>query len=73
MFGAIGIADGQMLFVDIYAGDGTVVEQEPGYQSVRSVLPGEFQDGAHEVDEESAVADESDMFFGLTILVAMSR
>ena len=72
MIGAVEIADSNVFIVDIDAGDGAVVEQEPAFQSVGGVLPGQVKDGAHQMHEESAVADEGDMLFGLSLFVAVT-
>ena len=58
--GAVEVADGDVPVLDVYAGDGAVIEQEPGFQSVGGVFPGQVEDGAHQVHEEPAVADEDD-------------
>ncbi len=72
MVGAVEVADGDVFVLDVDAGEGTVVEQEPASQSVRGVLPGQVEDGAHQVHEESAVANEEDALFGLTLPVAVT-
>ncbi len=72
MVGAVEVADGGMFVLDVDAGEGTVVEQEPAFQSVRGVLPGQVEDGTHQVHEESAVADEEDAVFGLTLLITVT-
>ena len=72
MVGAVHIADGDLILIDSDAANGAVAEQEPGIESVGSLTPGQVEDGAHQVDEESAVADEGDALFGLSILIFMA-
>jgi hypothetical protein len=69
--GAIQVADDDVLAADVDAADGAVVEQEPGFQSVGGGAEGNVQHGAHQVDEEFAVADEGDAVFGSSILISV--
>ena len=68
---AIQIADGNFVFVDGDAANGTVTKQEPGVKSVGGLTPGQVEDSTHQVDEESTVADQGDTLFRLTVLIPM--
>ena len=72
MVGAVEIADGDVRVVHVDAGNGTVIEQEPALQSVGGVLTGQVKDGAHQVHEESSMADENDALLGLSLFIAVT-
>ena len=73
MIGAIQIADTDFLLVNADAADRAVAEHEPGVESVGGMAPRQVEDGAHQVHEESAMADECNPVFRLTILIRVAR
>ena len=72
MVSAIQIADRDFFLVNDNAADRAVAEYEPGVESVGGLTPGQVEDGTHQVHEESAVADDSDALFRLTILIPVA-
>ena len=72
VIGAVKVTDGNVIILDVDAGDGTVVEQEPGFKSVGCIPPGQVEDRAHQMHEESAVTHDGDTVFGFPLFIAMT-
>lgn len=72
MVSAIQIAEGDLCFANINPADRAVIEQEPGFESLRSMQPGQIQNDAHQMDEESTMADEDNALFGLACFIPVT-
>ena len=64
--------DDNLALYEVEAADRAIVEQEPRAQVERGLPPGEFEDGAHQVHEESAVTDDGHTLDRLTFAVAVA-
>ena len=71
MIGVVGVTDRCIIFAEVEAADRAVVEQEPRAQAMRALPPWKLQYSRQKAHEESAVADEDDVFFGLSFFVTM--
>ena len=73
MIGAVQVTNSDLFPVNRDSTDRTITKHEPRVESVGGLTPGQVEDGTHQMHEESAVADESDALFGLTVPITMAR
>lgn len=71
MVRAVEVADDDFPVGEIKTADRAVVQQEPGFQLVCALTPGQFEHRAHQVHEKAAMADDGDVLFGLVFAVAV--
>ena len=72
MVSAIQITEGDFRLANVDPADRAIVQHEPGLESLRSMQPGKIQNNTHQMDEESAMADEGDALFRLVIFIRVA-
>src|ERR1041385_1298015 len=64
VIGSIQIGNTNRVFVKIKTADGAIVCRKPNVILVDSFLPGNVEDGANQMTEKSAMAENGDAMFG---------